>query len=234
MWWFNARGRPRPTSVRFGPLSLGERDGERDFAHDPIVIETPTPSPLTPLPPAGEGNRGGGAWLRTAALFAIATTLTACGFQLRGAASYPFASVFVQRPAAFGVGTINVAGAAAPVVPDVVAGLTQNGVQIETKIADADFAIRFVQVFFDKRVLSLSGGGRAREFELEYRVRYEFVDAKGRDWGEPGEITIRRDFSFAESQALAKEGEERQLIRDMQLDAAAQILRRLQAVKRPS
>ena len=165
----------------------------------------------------------------------IATVmLTACGFQLRGAASYPFTSVFVQRPAAYGVGTINVAGASAPVVPDVVASLAQNGVQIKTKIEDADFAIRFLQVFFDKRVLSLSGGGRAREFELEYRVRYEFVDAKGRDWGEPGEITIRRDFSFAESQALAKEGEERQLIRDMQLDAAAQILRRLQAVKKPS
>ena len=172
---------------------------------------------------------------RPTMMMLIATVmLTACGFQLRGAASYPFTSVFVQRPAAYGVGTINVAGAAAPVVPDVVASLTQNGVQIKAKIEDADFAIRFLQVFFDKRVLSLSGGGRAREFELEYRVRYEFVDAKGRNWGEPGEITIRRDFSFAESQALAKEGEERQLVRDMQLDAAAQILRRLQAVKKPS
>jgi LPS-assembly lipoprotein len=159
--------------------------------------------------------------------------LAACGFQLRGAATYPFTSVFVQRPAAFGVGTINVAGATAPVVPDVIAGLARNGVAIKGKIEDADFAINFQQVFFDKRVLSLSGGGRAREFELEYRVRYEFVDAKGRAWGEPGEVTIRRDFSFAESQALAKEGEERQLVRDMQLDAAAQILRRLQAVKKP-
>ena len=170
---------------------------------------------------------------RSAVLAAMMLTLTACGFQLRGAASYPFTSVFVQRPAAYGVGTINVAGAAAPVVPDVIASLTRNGVEIKGKIEDADFAIHFLQVFFDKRVLSLSGGGRAREFELEYRVRYEFVDAKGRAWGEPGEITIRRDFSFAESQALAKEGEERQLIRDMQLDAAAQVLRRLQAVKRP-
>jgi LPS-assembly lipoprotein len=175
-----------------------------------------------------------GRGVRTASLLAMALTLTACGFQLRGAATYPFTSVFVQRPAAFGVGTINVTGTAAPVVPDVISGLTNSGVQIKTKIEDADFAIRFLQVFFDKRVLSLSGGGRAREFELEYRVRYEFVDAQGRAWGEPGEITIRRDFSFAESQALAKEGEEAQLTRDMQLDAAAQILRRLQAVKKPS
>lgn len=164
----------------------------------------------------------------------VALLLAACGFQLRGAATYPFTSVFVQRPTTFGVGTLNMTGNIAPVVPDVIMGLTRNGVEIKTKIEDADFAIRFLQVFFDKRVLSLSGGGRAREFELEYRVRYEFVDAKGRAWGEPGEITIRRDFSFAESQALAKEAEEAQLIRDMQLDAASQILRRLQAVKRPA
>lgn len=165
---------------------------------------------------------------------AATTLLAACGFQLKGAANYPFTSVYVQRPTFFGVATANVSGNAAPVVPDVILGLTTNGVAIKDKIEDAEFAIRFLQVFFDKRVLSLSGGGRAREFELEYRVRYEFVDAKGRAWGEPGEITIRRDFSFAESQALAKEAEERQLTRDMQLDAAAQILRRLQAVKRPS
>ncbi len=163
-----------------------------------------------------------------------AIVLSACGFQLKGAATYPFASVYVQRPTYFGVTTINVAGTAAPVIPDVILSLATNGIAIKDKIEDADFAIRFLQVFFDKRVLSLSGGGRAREFELEYRVRYEFVDAKGRAWGEPGEITIRRDFSFAESQALAKEAEETQLIRDMQLDAAAQILRRLQAVKRPA
>ena len=173
--------------------------------------------------------------LVTAVIAAVATAgmLSACGFQLRGSANYPFTSVYVQRPAFFGGATANVSGNAAPVVPDVILGLAANGVAIKDKIEDADFAIRFLQVFFDKRVLSLSGGGRAREFELEYRVRYEFVDAKGRAWGEPGEITIRRDFSFAESQALAKEAEERQLTRDMQLDAAAQILRRLQAVKRP-
>ena len=228
MWWFKLRRLPSPREVE-GLAKRGKVTLIQSLRRD---VTSPAPQP-----PGLRRGRLYSLWGRgasTAALLAMALTLTACGFQLRGAASYPFASVFVQRPAAFGVGTITVAGAAAPVVPDVIAGLTQNGVQIKTKIEDADFAIRFLQVFFDKRVLSLSGGGRAREFELEYRVRYEFVDAKGRDWGEPGEITIRRDFSFAESQALAKEGEERQLIRDMQLDAAAQILRRLQAVKRPS
>lgn len=162
---------------------------------------------------------------------AVASSLliTACGFQLRGAAPLPFQSVHVQAPVSAALG-----GPSAPVVPDVIEGLTKRGVQLKSKVEEADFSVRFLQVTFDKRVLSLSGSGRAREFELEYRIRYEFVDARQRVWGEPGEITIRRDFSYSESQALAKEAEERQLIRDMQLDAADQILRRLQAVRRPA
>lgn len=170
--------------------------------------------------------------LRTARLAlgaGLLSLLTACGFHLRGSASYPFTSVHVQAPTSLAFG-----GPTAPIVPDVIDGLKRNGVTLKPKAEEADFSVRFLQVLFDKRVLSLSGGGRAREFELEYRVRYEFVDAKGRAWAEPGEITLRRDFSFAESQALAKEAEERQLLRDMQLDAAAQILRRLLSVRRPT
>ena len=50
---------PRP----FCPLSLGERVGVRDVAHDPSLDGTPAPSPLAPRPspgqallPRGEGN----------------------------------------------------------------------------------------------------------------------------------------------------------------------------------
>jgi LPS-assembly lipoprotein len=165
---------------------------------------------------------------RVVLLSAALATLSACGFQLRGAAKYNFTTVHVQAPVSAALG-----GPSAPVVPDVIEGLVRNGVQVKPKIEEADFSIRFLQVTFDKRVLSLSGSGRAREFELEYRIRYEFIDSRQRIWGEPGEITIRRDFSYSESQTLAKEAEERQLIRDMQIDGAAQILRRLQAVIRP-
>jgi LPS-assembly lipoprotein len=233
MWWFKLLRPSVLTTCGDEPGSPHGRDCRSGLPR-PRVALTPLVALNAFSPERVEGRSYKVRRARTASLMAITLLLTACGFQLRGAATYPFTSVFVQRPTAFGVGTVNVTGAAAPVVPDVISGLTSNGIQIKSKVEDADFAIRFLQVFFDKRVLSLSGGGRAREFELEYRVRYEFIDAKGRDWGEPGEITIRRDFSFAESQALAKEGEERQLVRDMQLDAAAQILRRLQAVKKPN
>ena len=59
-----------------------------------------------------------------------------------------------------------------------------------------------------------------REFELEYRVRYEFVDAKGacgasRAKSPSPRLLVRRIAGAGER------AEERQLVRDMQLDAAA-------------
>jgi len=165
---------------------------------------------------------------RTLVLAAV-VALAGCGFQLRGEQRYAFASIHVQAPVSTAQG-----GPSAPVVPDVVRSLERAGIAVKKRPDEAELFLRFGEVSFDKRVLSLSGGGRAREFELEYRIRYELLDARGRPLAAPGEITLRRDFSFAESQALAKEAEELQLIRDMQLDAAAQILRRLSAVPRPT
>jgi LPS-assembly lipoprotein len=56
----------------------------------------------------------------------------------------------------------------------------------------------------------------------------------GVEWLPLSEINVRRDFSFNDSQALAKEGEERLLLADMQADAVQQMMRRLSAAKRPA
>ena len=62
---------------------------------------------------------------------------------------------------------------------------------------------------------------------------FRVADANGNEWMPTSEISVRRDFSFNDSQALAKEGEERLLVADMQADAVQQLLRRLSAAKRP-
>ena len=45
------------------------------------------------------------------------------------------------------------------------------------------------------------------------------------------EITLTRDFSYSDTEALSKESEEALLFRDMQADLLQQLLRRLAAVK---
>ena len=79
--------------------------------------------------------------------------------------------------------------------------------------------------------MSVSGGGRVREFELRYRVAFRLTDAKGVELIPVSEISMHRILPYTDAQVVAKEGEEAMLVREMQNDSAAQIMRRLSAVK---
>ncbi len=57
-------------------------------------------------------------------------------------------------------------------------------------------------------ILSLSSGGKVREFELRYRVAYRLTDRAGTDLASPGEIVLRRDMTYDDTVVLAKESEE--------------------------
>ena len=79
----------------------------------------------------------------------------------------------------------------------------------------------------DKQILSLSGAGRVREYRLQYRISLRAYDQKQLEWLAPEEITLRRDYSYDDTQVLAKEQEEALLYQNMRSDAVQQVLRRL-------
>ena len=62
-------------------------------------------------------------------------------------------------------------------------------------------------------------------------IRFRVRGNNGQELLAPTEIILKREISFNESQALAKEAEEGLLYRDMQSDLVQQILRRLVALK---
>ena len=80
----------------------------------------------------------------------------------------------------------------------------------------------------EKVILSLSGGGRVREYQLRYRVSYRLIDADKRELRPRTQIQLSRDVSYNDNDTLAKESEENLLYRDMQTDAVSQLLRQLQ------
>lgn len=154
-------------------------------------------------------------------LFAV--ILSDCGFHVRGDAPLQFNTLAI-------VGAENT-----PLVIDLKRSLRGNAkVTIVDKPEEAEAILYILINQNDKNILTLSGGGRVREFQLTQKVVFRVADAKGNEWMPQSEINVRRDFSFNDSQALAKEGEERLLLADMQADAVQQLLRRLSAVKRPA
>ena len=156
-------------------------------------------------------------------LFAVAATLSACGFQLRGSAgqySMPFKSIYLAFPETSSLGTElkrNLRGG--------------DLVDVVTDPAKAEARFEVLSEGRGKQILSLNSQGRVREYLLTYTLVFRVRDAKGAELLGPTEISLKRPLTFNETQVLAKESEEALLYRDMQTDLVQQILRRLAAVK---
>jgi LPS-assembly lipoprotein len=149
--------------------------------------------------------------------------LASCGFHLRGEADYPFSTIFVNAPSS------------PPFSMELSRALNAAGkAKVITSATDAEVALEVPSVIDDKEVLSLSSGGSVREYQLVKRVAFRLHDKNGIDWMPAGEIVVRRSYTFNETQVLARDLQEQRLLRDMQTDAVQQLVRRLQAAKRPA
>jgi len=163
------------------------------------------------------------AFARLLAAVLLAGALVGCGFHLRGDVSYSFTSLYVN-------------GAAAPQFALELQRALESGgaTRVVTAPAEAQALLAITSVVDDKGVLSLSGGGRVREYLLTKRVAFNVRDAEGRDWLPASELTVRRSYTYNETEVLAREAQEQRLLKEMQTDAVQQIVRRLQAAKKPA
>src|SRR3954467_15569764 len=98
--------------------------------------------------------------MRRKSLAALCLLLAACGFRLRGTAELPFETLYV--PGATG-------GIALDLKRNIQAG-TRAKVVDDAKKADA--VMQFTEEARSKEILSLTGTGRVREFQLRYRVGF--------------------------------------------------------------
>ena len=163
------------------------------------------------------------AFRRALAALCMITALAGCGFHLRGEATYTFQTVFVNAPGA------------PTLAADLLRALAATGsARIVTDPKNAQVIVDVPVVADDKEVLTLSGGGSVREYLLIKRVQFRVHDADGNEWLPPGEIALRRTYSFSESEVLARDTQEQRLLKDMQTDAVQQLVRRLQAAKKPA
>lgn len=159
--------------------------------------------------------------MRRALACVLVLLAAGCGFQLRGTANVPFGTVYV--PGATG-------GIALDLKRNIQAGTDAKVVEDPRK---ADAIVQFTQESRQKVILSLTGTGRVREFQLQYRVGFRVHDGRGGVYVPQSTIELTRDISFNDAEVLAKESEEALLYRDMQSDMVQQIMRRLAAARKP-
>ena len=148
----------------------------------------------------------------------VALSVTSCGFHLRGAAELPFE-------------TVHIVGASNEFKEELKRTIeARSDTEVVETPEEAQATLQIIREDREKSILALSGAGRVREFELRYRLAYRVLNAEKREIGPVGEILLRRDFTYDDRLALAKEAEEAELYNDMQADAVRQIVRRLSAL----
>jgi LPS-assembly lipoprotein len=128
-------------------------------------------------------------------LVSAALLLSGCGFRLRGEATLPFESIYVQG------------AAASPFTIQLKRSIT-SGTQarITDKPEDAQVVLQIMNEQQEKEILALSGGGRVREFYLRYRVTYRLTDGKRTtEYIAPSAIVLRRELTYSDVEALANE-----------------------------
>lgn len=156
--------------------------------------------------------------MRIIILFIFSLMLAACGFQLRGHADLAFKTIYIQ-------------GSLPANNKRITQLLKANDVQIVQKAEDADVVLEYMGDTQQKVILSLSGAGLVREFDLYYRESFR-TKMKGDElWSTVQTVDQRRDFSYSDSELLAKSIEEAQLFEDMRNEAANEVLRRLLVLK---
>ncbi|MDR2173224.1 MAG: LPS assembly lipoprotein LptE [Burkholderiales bacterium] len=152
----------------------------------------------------------------------VAGTLSACGFRLRGHVTYTFQSIAIN-------------GAEAPELTEDLRKLLDrvSGLKVMPHSKDAQVTLELKRQTDDKSVLSLTSGGRAREYSLTRVYAFRLYDKDGNEWMPSGEIEIQRTYLYDDTQRLAREIQEQRILQEMQQDAAQQILRRLQKALPP-
>ena len=148
----------------------------------------------------------------------LALALSACGFALRGNADLSFKTLFIQG------GTLSISR-------ELKQSFKANGIQVTSSAQEAELLLEMVSEVNEKRILSLSGGGLVREYELNYRVNFRTRDPASPTWSQVQSVQVRRDFSYNDNALLGKLDEEARLNTDMRTDAVREVLRRLTAIK---
>ena len=145
--------------------------------------------------------------------------ISSCGFHMRGMTEISFK-------------TISLEGKELSFIKDLKKVLNSNKVAIVSSTENPELRVELLSEESEKRILSLSGQGLVREFEIFYRVRYRVKTIDSEIWSQENIIETRKDFTYSDSNLIGKEEEERQLNEAMRNEAITNLFNQIQLIKK--
>lgn len=148
----------------------------------------------------------------------LALALTACGFQLRDALTLPA-----------GLDPIKVLSASrySPLAESLAQSLERAGATPATAATKNPAILELKAERWGDTPISVDARGRAQEFSLRYAVVFELRNGDGSLLVPEQNIELARDYISVPTSSIGTEGERDILVRELQREMAASILRRL-------
>jgi LPS-assembly lipoprotein len=162
-------------------------------------------------------------------LLSLTLVIQGCGFQLRGALdiSSDISPLYLQQNSVF------------ELAREIKSLLATNKIALAENSTQANTQLVLLNETKQRRVLSVDGNGRAREYALTYTVNFTINIRKAENQSEtmlvepkPESISLTRTLVFEPDAVLAVTNETEILYNDMRRNAASSILLRLQARSR--
>lgn len=160
--------------------------------------------------------------LGLAAASALTLATTGCGFRLRGSFTAPFETLYLQMRANTPF--------ASNLKRAIEAGSSVRVVDAPEK---AEAVLELLTFTRERDVLSVNIAGRAREYELTLTLEFRITGPDGFEYVEATSLSGVRDITYSETEFLSREKEEEVLYTDIENDLIAQIVRRIEAARRP-
>ncbi len=152
-------------------------------------------------------------------LLVLGTSLTACGFHLRGniPLSEEIKNMYVIAPQ----------GSFKDQLESI---LSRAGAQLAETKGGADVVLRVTDASSDRTVGTLDERGKANSYNLRFKVTYTLDDPEGEAIRKSTKLYENRRYDFNPEAVIESESEEAELLEDMEQDAALRIVRQLSAI----
>jgi len=152
-------------------------------------------------------------------LLALAISVSACGFHLRGNIPLPegIQNMYVQAPEG-------------PFKDQLLERLENAGGQLAAAPSGADVILDVTQAISDRTIGTLDTRGKVNSYNVRFRVSYNLLDTKGRSIRPTANLTETRRYDFDEQLVVESESEEAELRKDLEESIALRIVRKLSSV----
>ena len=158
-------------------------------------------------------------WLRVVSGSAIAVSLAACGFAMRGTTPLPFSSLYVgvNDNSAFGIGLIRAIRASSP------------GTAIVKTPKEAEAV--YTQITNTRRTqeVSINAVGRVEQYELSVIYSFRLTDSKGNVILPDTVLTASREVPYDDQFLQSKDDEFNVVFQTIEQGLVARIIRRITA-----